>query len=381
MTENVEYEISNENLSLINKITTLLKKEAVLTIASILAIITSFFALPKLEYIDFKVLILLFNLMIVVVAFKKLKLFDAIATSLLSKCRSFNSISYTLVLVTFFSSMVLTNDVALITFVPLTLIIANKAKIDSLNIIVFQTIAANLGSALTPMGNPQNLFIYSFFNISPMDFFKITLPLVILSLMLLVLFIMCGDKKKLSFTLENVDIDNVRNVILYSILFFVILLSVFHLIDYRLTFVVTLLTVFLLDKDLFKEVDYSLLLTFIAFFIFIGNISSMDVIKDIMAKLLSSEESTYISSIVASQFISNVPATMLISPFTSYYRELLLGVNIGGLGTLIASLASVISYKLYVKENPKEGFIYVKIFTLYNIFSLALLGVVTYMLI
>jgi Na+/H+ antiporter NhaD/arsenite permease-like protein len=160
---------------------TIIKKEALLIIASLLAIITSFFSLPKIEYIDFKVLILLFNLMIVVAAFKKLKIFDALAISVLSKCTSYRSISFTLVFLTFFAAMIITNDVALITFVPLTLIVANKAKINSLKIIIFQTLAANLGSSLTPMGNPQNLFIYSFFNINPLEFFKITLPLVMIS--------------------------------------------------------------------------------------------------------------------------------------------------------------------------------------------------------
>lgn len=367
-------------LSFFKTLIPLIKKEALLIIASLLAIITSFFSLPKIEYINFEVLILLFNLMIVVAAFKKLKIFDALAISVLSKCTSYRSISYTLIFLTFFAAMLITNDVALITFVPLTLIIANKARINSLNIIIFQTLAANLGSSLTPMGNPQNLFIYSFFNITPIEFFKITLPLVIVSLLFLVALIMKMNNTKLPFQLEKVNIENKINVLLYSIVFTIIILSVFHLIDYRLTLIITVLMLFILDRELFVNVDYSLLLTFIAFFIFIGNISSMEAIKNLMSKLLSSEVSTYISSILTSQIISNVPSTMLISPFTRFYHELLLGVNIGGLGTIIASLASVISYKLFLQENPNAGAEYLGKFTFYNIIGLALLIPIIYIL-
>ena len=164
-----------------------LKKECVLVIAVTLAILSSFISIPKLSYIDFKVLILLFNLMVVVAAFKELKVLDSIAIGLLKKCNTYTSISLALVFITFISSMIVTNDVALITFVPLSIVIARKANINVLKIVIFQTLAANLGSSFTPMGNPQNLFIYSFYNLSPIDFFKITLPIVILAVLFLVL--------------------------------------------------------------------------------------------------------------------------------------------------------------------------------------------------
>ncbi len=152
----------------------------------------------------------------------------------------------------------------------------------------------------------------------------------------------------------------------------------FHLIDYRISFVITIISIISFNKNLFKKVDYSLLITFVAFFIFIGNISSMSEIKEFMINILSSEKSTFISSIISSQFISNVPATMLISAFTPYYKGLLLGVNIGGLGTIIASLASVISYKLYLNEYPSNGGNYIKKFTLYNILGLVIIVFILY---
>ena len=356
-----------------------LKKECVLVIAVTLAILSSFISIPKLSYIDFKVLILLFNLMVVVAAFKELKVLDSIAIGLLKKCNTYTSISLALVFITFISSMIVTNDVALITFVPLSIVIARKANINVLKIVVFQTLAANLGSSFTPMGNPQNLFIYSFYNLSPIDFFKITLPIVILAVLFLVLLVFKDKKMNLSLDLEDVKIDNKRDVYLFSGLFLIILLSVFHVIDYKVTFLITIVMVLILNKKLFSQVDYSLLITFIGFFIFVGNISTMDVVKNFMEGILNSPKSTFLASVLSSQVISNVPATMLLSGFTNHFKELLLGVNIGGMGTLIASLASVISYKIYASEFVNDN--YMKSFTFYNILGLIIFVPIAYIFI
>ena len=356
-----------------------LKKECVLVIAVTLAILSSFISIPKLSYIDFKVLILLFNLMVVVAAFKELKVLDSIAIGLLKKCNTYTSISLALVFITFISSMIVTNDVALITFVPLSIVIARKANINVLKIVVFQTLAANLGSSFTPMGNPQNLFIYSFYNLSPIDFFKITLPIVILAVLFLVLLVFKDKKMNLSLDLEDVKIDNKRDVYLFGGLFLIILLSVFHVIDYKVTFLITVIMVLILNKKLFSQVDYSLLITFIGFFIFVGNISTMDVVKNFMEGILNSPKSTFLASVLSSQVISNVPATMLLSGFTDHFKELLLGVNIGGIGTLIASLASVISYKIYASEFGNDN--YMKSFTFYNILGLIIFVPIAYIFI
>lgn len=356
-----------------------LKKECVLVIAVTLAILSSFISIPKLSYIDFNVLILLFNLMVVVAAFKELKVLDSIAIGLLKKCNTYTSISLALVFITFISSMIVTNDVALITFVPLSIVIARKANINVLKIVVFQTLAANLGSSFTPMGNPQNLFIYSFYNLSPIDFFKITLPIVILAVLFLVLLVFKDKKMNLSLDLEDVKIDNKRDVYLFGGLFLIILLSVFHVIDYKVTFLITIVMVLILNKKLFSQVDYSLLITFIGFFIFVGNISTMDVVKNFMEGILNSPKSTFLASVLSSQVISNVPATMLLSGFTDHFKELLLGVNIGGMGTLIASLASVISYKIYASEFGNDN--YMKSFTFYNILGLIIFVPIAYIFI
>ena len=372
--------IQTQTLKKQNSFMDFLKKEIVLVIATVLAITSSFTSIPKLSYIDFKVLILLFNLMIVVAAFKELKVLDSIAIGLLKKCNTYTSISFALVFITFIASMIVTNDVALITFVPLSIVIARKANIDVLKIVIFQTLAANLGSSFTPMGNPQNLFIYSYYDLSPIDFLKATSPIVILAIVFLSILIIKGKKMKLKLDLSDVIMENKKDVILFSLLFVIILLSVFHLIDYKITFMITIVTVLILNKRLFKEVDYSLLLTFIGFFIFIGNISTMDVVRNFMENILNSEKSTFISSILASQIISNVPATMLLSGFTNHFKELLLGVNIGGMGTLIASLASVISYKIYTSEFKDNNDRYLSKFTLYNILGLGVFVPIIYLL-
>lgn len=357
-----------------------IKKEIVLIISISLAILSCVFSVPKLSYIDFRVLILLFNLMIVVSSFNELKVLDSIATKILKRCTSYTSITFTLVFITLISSMFVTNDVALLTFIPLTIIIGKKTNLSPLKIVIFQTIAANLGSSFTPMGNPQNLFIYSFYKLGIMEFFKATFPLLLISIILLIFFILKEKNKKLKIQLKTINIKNEKEVIVFSILFFIILLSVFHLVDYRLTFLITILTVLLFNKSLFFKVDYSLLLTFIGFFVFIGNISTLDSVKNFMEQILNSKQSTFTYSIIVSQVISNVPATMLLSGFTNSVRELLLGVNIGGLGTLIASLASVISFKLYINEFPEESNKYLKSFTFYNILGLAIIIPLIYLI-
>ena len=356
-----------------------LKKESVLVIALSLATISCFIATPKLSYIDFKVLILLFNLMIVVAAFKELSVLDSIAISLLKKCKSYRAISTILVFITFISAMIVTNDVALLTFVPLSIVVARKANINVLKIVIFQTLAANLGSSFTPMGNHQNLFIYSFYNLKPVDFFVITGPILLLSIAFLLLLINRDKKMDLSIDLKDVKIDNKNHIFIFTVLFLIILLSVFHLIDYKLTFVVTVLTVLVLNKKLFSQVDFSLLITFIGFFIFVGNISTLDSVETFMESLLKSGKSTFITSILSSQVISNVPATMLLSGFTDHVKALLLGANIGGMGTLIASLASVISYKIYSSEFEGVNDKYLKAFTFYNVLGLLIITPLAYL--
>lgn len=368
------------NLRNKTKLKEFVKKEIVLIISVLLALISCIISTPKLSYIDFKVIILLFNLMVVVSAFKELNVLDSIAINLLTKCKSYTSISLLLIFLTFIFSMIVTNDVALISFVPLSIIISKKSGFNPLKIIILQTLAANLGSSFTPMGNPQNLYIYSFYNLTISDFFKTMLPITLISIILLIFLTLIGKNIKLDFQLENLKIKDKKLVFIFSTLFIIIILSVFNIIGYKIAFLITLLTIFSFNKKLISKVDYSLLITFIAFFIFIGNISTLDSVKNFMEGILNNGKTTFFSSILLSQGISNVPATMLLSSFTTSSKELLLGVNIGGLGTLIASLASVISYKIYINDFPEFTNDYLRKFTFYNILSLLIIVPIIYCL-
>ncbi|MDR1700180.1 MAG: anion transporter [Lachnoclostridium sp.] len=349
-----------------------------MSIAVALAIITSCISVPKLSYIDFSVLALLFNLMLVTAGFRRLRILDSISVYLLNRCRDERMITAALVLVTLFSSMLVTNDVALITFVPLAIITGRNAGIGVIKIVVLQTLAANLGSSLTPMGNPQNLYLYSFYSMTPAAFFSAIFPLGIGAVILLAALILMVKPRKTVFTLPPVYAGSRKPLPVYAVLFILNLLSVFHAVDYRLVFAITVLAVLIADRGLFRAVDYPLLITFTGFFIFIGNLSHMDSVRLWLEALLGTGTAVYIAGILSSQVISNVPAAILLSGFTARSRELLLAVNIGGMGTLIASLASLISYKIFAKEYPAENGAYMKVFTLYNLAGLALLGAVLF---
>ncbi|WP_160687836.1 SLC13 family permease [Clostridium sp. C2-6-12] len=359
-----------------NNTVIILKTEMVFTISLFLALTTSIITRPKLEYIDFQVLILLINLMIVICAFEKLKLLDKIAIKILAKNKSLRGISFVLVGLCFIFSMFITNDVALITFVPLTLIVANKAEFDPIKIIILETLAANIGSSLTPMGNPQNLYLYSFFNIEAITFFKATIYFVLIGVLWLVMLNYRVSNETLKVDLDKIIIKNKNSVIIFCCLFLIILLSVFHLFDYRIAFAITIFVSFFIEREIFKQLDYILLLTFVFFFVAIGNLSSMDFINNIMSSLLKSSTSVYFSAIFFSQFISNVPSAILLSQFTGAWREVLLGVNIGGMGTIIASLASLISYKLYAKEYDGKKYLFK--FIKYNFCSLVIFTTIFY---
>jgi len=233
--------------------------------------------------------------------------------------------------------------------------------------------AANIGSSLTPMGNPQNLTIFYHYDLNFMQFIIIIAPITLVGLLLLIINSLLFKNQKLDFNITEATISNKRKLIIYLILFCLILLTVVHVLNQNLVLLIVLISVMLLDRHLFKRVDYALLLTFIFFFIIVGNIYHLVEFKRLLETYLQSETQVYFNSIILSQIISNVPAAILISNFTTHYQALIYGVNIGGLGTLIASLASVISYKLYIKEfNGKN---YLKIFTLYNLFYLIILTI------
>lgn len=335
-----------------------IKREGVFSISFLLATISCFFYIPKLSFINFKVLSVLFCLMVIIGAMKEFKVLDFISTSILQSFREERKVSLVLVTAVFICSMFITNDVALLTFVPLTIITAKKSNIDPMYTVILETIAANVGSSLTPFGNPQNLYIFSHYNLESLMFFKITGGFVFLGAVTLYLMNFKVSKTKLSFSIAREKIEDKKGMIFYGILFFLTILSVFSMINYEMVFVIILIFTYYYKKELFKAVDYPLLGTFIFFFIFIGNISHLPLISVLMKTMLKGRYHTYLASIIFSQFISNVPCAILISGFSNNIKELLLGVNIGGMGTLISSLASVISYKIYNEEYENKKYLF-----------------------
>lgn len=364
------------------------KKETVLCVSIILAVVSMFIVPPDKNYwgyIDFRTLAILFCLMSVMAGLQKAGVFGQVAGKLLGHVRSGRGLIMVLVLLCFFSGMFITNDVALITFVPFTFIVldmlGNELK-DKLilPVVVMQTIAANLGSMLTPVGNPQNLYLYGKSGLSIGEFLMLMLPYTILSLVLLVGWsLIQGRACPQAFASGGASAQDdllqrreaVYPLVVYLLLFLICLLAVGRILPWQAVFFAVLIIVTVTDRKVFAKVDYFLLLTFIGFFVFVGNIGRIPAFRDFLQNMITGRE--VYTSIVASQIISNVPAALLLSGFTEDYAGLIVGTNLGGLGTLIASMASLISYKYVAKETKGCKGKYMMYFTAGNIFFLGTL--------
>lgn len=363
-----------------------IKKNIVFSVAMLFAVASAFVVHPKiqyLEYIDFRVLGLLFCLMCVVNGLESVGVFDNLIQLLLKYVKNTRQLVFILVLVCFFTSMWITNDVALLTFVPFAIMILDKINCNELLIftIVMQTIAANLGSMLMPIGNPQNLYLFSVAEMQIGEFIQIMLVPALVSLIMIIVTVFFVKKSNIEFSLQEQTSSSKQNqkmksnkqtkLIFYVLLFVFCLLTVLHIISYIITLIIVIGTFLILDTKIIKRADYILLLTFIAFFIFVGNMKQVAFISQILNQYVKNNE--LIVSVIVSQFVSNVPAAVLLSGFTDNYRDLLIGTNIGGLGTLIASMASLISYKFYANTKDSNTKKYLKIFTLLNVLYLFIL--------
>lgn len=360
------------------------KKEVVLTIAILLAIISAFLIHPDKEYItyiDFRTLAILFCLMAVMAGLQKIGLFRCVAEKLLRRVNHIRGLIFILIMLCFFSSMLITNDVALITFVPFTfivlkLILGERSEKLIVPVVVMQTIAANLGSMLTPIGNPQNLYLYGKTTMNFANFIVFMLPYTAIAFLLLAGWCLTFPYKGVKKVELNIEQDTViaqykKQLLIYGILFVLCILTVAHIIPYLITIGVVWAVVFVLDRHVLKEVDYALLLTFIGFFVFIGNMGRIPVFNAFIQNIIEGNE--VLTSVVASQFMSNVPAAVLLSGFTNQYESLIVGTNLGGLGTLIASMASLISFKYIGKEYGHLKGRYMLYFTVANILFLIVL--------
>ena len=358
------------------RIVSFLKDNAVLMIAILAAIVTSIIVLPDKEYLgyfDFKTLACLFSVLAVVCALRNIRFFYTLAKAIVRKFRNARVAILALVYITFIGSMLIANDMALLTFLPLGYFILHTTKKEKYLAFAFimQNIAANLGGMLTPFGNPQNLYLYSKFNIPDGEFVSIMFPPFIVAIVLITICCLVFVKSEPLEIEEKAASLPIGRVIIYLALFAVAIMMVFRFMPYQIGLIIIPLALLFLDRDALKQVDYGLLFTFVFFFIFAGNMGRIEAVRSFFSYLLNIN--TLIFSAMSCQFISNVPSAILLSQFTDNYRELLLGVNIGGAGTLIASLASLITFKEYTKQDPKHTLSYVLKFTAFNFAFLIIL--------
>lgn len=362
--------------NIFSKIITFVKKNPVLTIAFFAALVTCFFVpVDKgyISYFDFKTLTCLFCVLTVVCALKNINFFYVLARKIVELFRNAKVAILALVYITFIGSMLIANDMALLTFLPLGYYVLHTTQKEKYMAFTFimQNIAANLGGMLTPFGNPQNLYLYSKFSIPTGEFMAIMLPPFILSVALITACCLVFVKpEKLLLPSKKIYLSP-RRTGAYLVLFALSILIVFRGIPYWVGLIVIPIAIGILDYKALKSVDYGLLFTFVFFFIFSGNMSRIEAVRELFSTLL--DKNTLLVSVTSCQVISNVPTAILLSQFTENYADLLVGVNIGGVGTLISSLASLITFREYNRHNNGKTLRYIGEFSLFNFSFLLIL--------
>ncbi len=352
-----------------------LRREVVLT-AALVAALASFLLVPPgahtLAGIDTTTLMMLFSLMTIVAGFRRMGAFDRLASAVTSRIHTLRGLAMTLITACFLLAMIATNDVALITLAPFTLLLMRGAPIRCLTLtVVLETIAANLGSMVTPIGNPQNLYLYASGRLDAVDFPVLTWPYAALAYGLLVVCCLLIPRAAVKPAAAAADKLPARKLTLYVVLTGVALLALMKLIPAWMLTAVVGLAVFSLDRSVLRQVDYTLLATFVCFFVFVASVKAYAPISTWLEKLMAG--SPLVTSALVSQVISNVPACLLLSPFTQETFALMLGVNLGGLGTLVASMASLISFRFYgTAEGARRG-LFMADFTMLNALFLAAL--------
>jgi len=356
-------------INFLPKVIRFVKSNAVMCIALMAAVVTSVIVPVDREYlgyIDLKTISCLYSVLAVVCALKNIRFFYTLAQKIVELFKNIRLCVLALVYITFIGSMLIANDMALLTFLPLGYFVLSstcKQKYMAFTFIM-QNIAANLGGMLTPFGNPQNLYLYTKFNIPNGEFMSIMAPPFIVSIILITLCCIVFVKPEpLEIKGETVKLP-IGKTVLYLALFVLSIAIVFRTIPYYIGVIAITAVLLFADKSALKKVDYPLLLTFVFFFIFAGNMARINTVQNVFSHFL--EKDTMLFSVASCQVISNVPSAILLSQFTGNYADLLVGVNIGGAGTLIASLASLITFREYTKHNPDGTFGYIKKFTAFN---------------
>ncbi len=361
-----------------------IRKNVVLTIAIAAALITSCIVPPDAsyaDYFDWKTLSCLFSVLAVVCALKNIKFFTILARKIVDCTGNLRMASLALVYITFIGSMLIANDMALLTFLPLGYFVLSSTGKEKYMAFVFimQNIAANLGGMLTPFGNPQNLYLYTKFSIPTGEFMQIMLVPFLAAIALITVCCLFLPKQQLAITETCPYRLPAARTGVYLALFALSIIIVFRLIPYWIGLIVIFTALLFLDRHALKAVDYPLLLTFLCFFIFAGNMARIPAVSELFSSLMA--KNPLLVSVLSCQVISNVPSAILLSQFTGNYQALLLGVNIGGTGTLIASLASLITFREYTTHNPKKAGTYILLFSAFNFGFMILLTILASFLI
>jgi len=357
------------------------KKNFMVTVAWLLAVVTMFFVPPDKEYLgyfDMKTLICLLTIMLCVTAYKNSDIFSVLAVKLIKKLKNTRALTMALVFITYVASIIIANDIALLTFLPLAIAVfkgCGKEKYVAACVIL-QTIGANLGGMIMPFGNPQSLYIFSFYGLTVSEFVSVMfIPFLVSLVMITVvcLFIPKEDAEVISESTTKVDY---KRVAVYTVLFAVSLLSVFDIVNKYIVLAVVIIGIFACDIKVFKGVDYGLLLTFTAFFIFANNMARIEPVYNVVSRL--TEANTLLAAVLGCQVMSNVPTGIFLSQFTADWKSLLVGVNIAGVGTPISSLASLITLKAYTQNFPSQTGSYMKKFLIFNFSFLIVLTLICF---
>lgn len=348
-----------------------IRNNTVLLIAFAAAAVTSVIVPPDAEYagyLDFRTLTCLFCTLAVICALKDIKFFTVTAEKIVSATGNIRRAVIAIVVITFVGSMLIANDMALLTFLPLGYRVLESSGQKKYMIFTFimQNIGANLGGMLTPFGNPQNLYLYNKFGIPTGEFMGImAIPFIAATALILLCCLIFVKSEPITVAVRSGRTLPAGRTALYLLLFAFSIVIVFRVVPYWVGLIVIPAVLIFADRHALLSVDYCLLLTFVCFFIFSGNMARIEPVSRFLSLMLG--KNPLIVSILSCQVISNVPSAILLSGFTDNYRALLYGVNIGGTGTLIASLASLITYRQFCAEEPEKKGKYLAAFTALNV--------------
>lgn len=371
------------------KILKFFKTNFIFTISILAAIISCFFVLPDKEYLgyfDIDTLVCITLLLLVIAGFSNIQFFQKVARFLVKKFKNTRSIIMCLIFITYISALVNANDMSLLTFLPLAYIVlkyTNNLRYVAFTFIM-QNIASNLGGMITPIGNPQNLYIYSYYDLTLLEFFKIMAMPTLLALILIITVCLFIKKIPLEFKDEETTKFSIPKAITYACLFIITILVVLGVLPWWIATIIIIITLLICDIKAFALVDYTIPLTFVAFFIFSGNLSRIPAIINVMESFIN--DYTFITAYISCQAISNVPTAVLLSKFTNNYAHLLVSVNVASLGIIFSSLSGVIALKEYIKVVKKEKldkkhgvWYYIGLDTLFNVVGAIILVPLSYL--